>query len=215
MISPYKMWVNGVALGTVGGVLMTLPKSPYPEKRIKTYKIPGRNGVVTRWLGDYYPIRRTIEVGCYLEDLERVKNFLDNATNVRFSDEPSLVFHGHRIGGMETSALNDIERLISVSFEFQPEKEVLSNALENPGNAKSYPRIKVSGDGILNVSGQEIEVTGNSGELVLDSWLGQVSLNEMNAWPRISVNRLPVVEGDLVVTGTATVVEIKPQWRRL
>ena len=105
--------------------------------------------------------------------------------------------------------------MISVSFEFQPEKEVLSNALENPGNAKSYPRITVSGDGILNVSGQEIEVTGNSGELVLDSWLGQVSLNEMNAWARISVNRLPVVEGDLVVTGTATVVEIKPQWRRL
>ena len=61
---------NGVSAASLGLCIERYPTIEKPRKRLVSYTIPGRNGVLTQWDGSYEPV--TVRYECWFRKLNKI-----------------------------------------------------------------------------------------------------------------------------------------------
>lgn len=227
--TPLSLWLDGTNVRDFGAYCSELPAVVPATKRFITYEIPGRSGVVTRWLGDYEEIYTAFKLLCHADDLADVLAELNSASTICFGNDPDYT-RGFRIEReLDIKPINLDLREISARIVCSPYKwrqgetphTVLAGTpltLTNPGNAESFPLIKVTGTGAatVTVNGVAWSVANLANGLTIDAW-NQLVTNTAGAlaWTSIDRSDLPHVASgaDLVISTTATSLQVTPNWR--
>jgi len=212
------------------------PLIPLPAKRVQTAEIPGRNSTLHFDDGTYGDI--TIGVRCGVKDTNNLADRLDEIKSwLMNTGENDLIFDFQANKKYIAQVVNqiDFKQVFKVFGEFiiifncRPFKYSISNQvttmltpnnITNNGTINSEPLIKVygTGDGILTVGTQVINLKGISGSIIIDSTIqdcyavdGSNLNNKMSGeFPMLSVGI-----NSITWTGGITKVDITPNCRWL
>lgn len=208
-----------------------------PERRYKTFVVPGRNGSLTMDAGDYNNIEITFPAAVYEEfnkNFPALKSFLYSNVGYRklqttfARDEYRKAIFKH----IEDVVVSP-EGLIGsckLVFESMPQRWLESGdipleftadgTIYNPTEYPSRPLIRVYGNGTLGIGGTNITLSNNTGYTdidceMMDSYYGSTNRNSNvvlspNEYPTL----LPGANGVSLGAGI-TKVEITPKWWRI
>lgn len=245
MIRLTDVWFefNGVKSTAHGLWIAAMPVRPHPAERGTLQKVAGRSGYL--WTPEnaqrvtYNNI--LIRIQCLAQDnttIDDINAWLSGAGDLRFSDEPDRVYRARVT--KEFSRSNRVPRFtaqeFTVTFDCQPYRyKYLSNAtaddwtrassgetITNPGTVESEPAIRIegSGDVTLTIGTQQVDLTGLTDGIIVDSaWMDCYSLDRSELLNSLAdMDEFPVlnVGANLVSwTGAVTSVTITPRWRYL
>ncbi len=231
-----KTWFEwkGVKCTEHGIIVHKPPDITMPLERVSYTTVPGRSGTLAQTEGEdvYADIVLTVE--CSVENGEKlgeVMRYLKGADRVVFSNRPGGFYYA-RVSNQipfEKILRGNANRKFAVNFRCKPFWYVAEEAkvemtgigwVENEGSVYAEPVITVhgSGDGILMVGEDMIELTGINGSIIIDSEL-QEAYNDagesMNAHMSGEFPRLAVGINDIGWSGGITGVTIKKNTRYL
>ena len=229
----YSFTWNGVNSRTKGIRLQSMPEIIRPQERVAHVTIPGRAGELTQTEGDdiYESYIQTIPVAVKTEAaVHEAERWLRGDGWVTFSGQPGLKQRARVINAVtftrhgRNSEWWDGE----VQFYCDPIKHPTADqtieitesgtTVENTGDLRGYPRITVTGSGIVTIAsgGRTLTIPECQDGWIVDcenEWILQGSIPQMNACS----GNFPVFnKGNNVVTFTgASKLTITPNWRYL
>ena len=197
------------ACNTDKGVrLLSLPVRYHPAERGKLVEVPGRDGYL--WAADGAFDNVLTRVQCQTTDdadMAAVDAWLRGAGELRFSDDPERFYRARVVKEFSRSAAMNrfVNQAFTVTFDCQPflyHREVENTTLDgnpdtvtNPGTYKSAPRLTIegTGDAVLTIGTQIVEVEDLAGGVIIDSELGecfdltetQLKNSVVSSWMRI------------------------------
>ncbi len=227
------------ARNTAKGVrLLSLPVRYHPAERGKLVEVPGRDGYL--WAADGAFDNVLTRVQCQTTDdadMAAVDAWLHGAGELRFSDDPERFYRARVVKEFSRSAAMNrfVNQAFTVTFDCQPflyHREVENITLDgnpdtvtNPGTYKSAPRLTIegTGDAVLTIGTQILEVTDLAGGVIIDSELGECfDLTETamrNDRVTLMDDNFPALHpGANIIswTGTGvTKITVTPRWRDL
>ena len=207
-----------------------LPSIFKAEKDINFFEIEGRDGILTQDLGSYRSVVKTVE--CIITDLTQIDyicSWLTGSGEVTFSNEPTRKYKATIKNKIEFTQLvrtYDYHEFI-IQFECQPHKYNLLNdiitlttspqTIVNSGSVNSKPVIKVFGTGAitLTINGNVVSLTNVSEYVTLDSEMMDCYKGTQLMNNYMLGDFLVLIPGDNIISwvGTATSIEIMPNWR--
>ena len=164
--------------------LLSLPVRYHPAARGEFLRVPGRDG--TLWAGEDAFDDVTVRVQCQTTDeadMAAVSAWLRGAGELRFCDDPERFYRARVVKEFSRSAAVNrfVNQTFTVTFDCQPflyHREVEDIPLtaspatvSNPGTHKSAPRLTIegTGDAVLTIGTQILEVTDLAGGVIVDS----------------------------------------------
>ena len=218
--------------------LLSLPVRYHPAERGKLVEVPGRDGYL--WAADGAFDNVLTRVQCQTTDdadMAAVDAWLRGAGELRFSDDPERFYRARVVKEFSRSAAMNrfVNQAFTVTFDCQPflyHREVENITLDgnpdtvtNPGTYKSAPRLTIegTGDAVLTIGTQILEVTDLAGGVIIDSELGECfDLTETamrNDRVTLMDDNFPALHpGANIIswTGTGvTKITVTPRWRDL
>ena len=156
---------NGVSAADMGLNVERFPRMHDPERRIESYRIPGRQGDLTQWDGTYEPYIQEYE--CWFRDeplytmsekAHRIKRWLGGSpTKARLEDtyDPGVFHEATYLGGAEIENIRNRYGRFTVRFRVDP-RAFLHNdedgilitaprAIINLTDFSTYPLLEVIG----------------------------------------------------------------------
>lgn len=202
-----------------GVVIENIPTITKPKKRITTYTIPGRNGVLNVDEGTYEPISLTLN--CHFQDgnanILELNNWLDGFG--KLSLDGIKYYEGIINNNIPYEQITNFKKF-QVNFLLNPiQKKIIpttnvidiseaTNTIEVGGTANTYPTITIEGEGQLIVRINEITFTLDNadGEYILDSEAKEIIHNNQSAMSIMSGDFPYLVPGDneIFISGTGT-----------
>ena len=229
----YSFTWNGTNCRDKGIRLQSMPEVIKPEERVGHVIIPGRPGEMTLTEGAdiYNSYIQTIPMTVNSETaVHEVENWLRGDGWVTFSGQPNLRQRARVIGAVTFTkhSRNSDWWDGEVQFYCEPIKHPVTEetivisesgtAVTNPGDLRGYPRITVSGSGIVTIAsgGATLTIPDCQDGWIIDcenEWILAGNTPQMNACS----GNFPVFNpGENVVTFTgATKLTITPNWRYL
>lgn len=229
----YSFTWKGTNCREKGIVLQSMPEIVKPEERVGHVIIPGRAGEMTLTEGAdiYNSYIQTIPLAVNTEAAVReVENWLKGDGWVTFSSQPGLKQRARVIGAV---TFNKISRNSEwwtgeVQFYCEPIKHPTTDqtivitesgaTVLNTGDLRGYPRITVTGSGIVTVSagGATLTIPECQNGWIIDcenEWILAGNAPQMNACS----GNFPIFNpGENTVTFTgATALTIATNWRYL
>ena len=229
----YSFTWNGTNCRNKGIRLQSMPEIIRPEERTDHVVIPGRSGEMTLTEGEnifnsYIQIIPLIVDN--FSDVKAAENWLKGDGYVTFSCEPTKKQHARIINAVnfKKHSKNSSWWEAEVQFYCDPIKHaVTEEAIEvttsgatvtNAGDLRGYPRIAITGSGIVTVAsgGATLTLPACVDGWVIDcenEWILSGNTPQMNACS----GDFPIFNpGENVVTFTgATKLTITPNWRYL
>lgn len=232
---PYFIF-KGVRSDSMGVVVNEYPPISRPPERITSVIVPGRSGTLTvaesnRTIFDSYS--RAFE--CSLipgSNIDAVFAWLSGAGDLVAGNEPNRRYKARIAAQIDMNKIirGNPYRAFTLVVVVQPEKYLYPSALAieltaspaqltNPGNTPALPKITVygSGDGVLSINTQPVQISGMTGGIILD-WSADVITD-----PSGTVNQASMVEGGpqyidpghnaVLWTGGITGIKVEPNWR--
>ena len=218
--------------------LLSLPVRYHPAERGEFLRVPGRDGSL--WAGEDAFDDVTVRVQCQTTDdadMAAVSAWLRGAGELRFCDDPERFYRARVVKEFSRSAAMNrfVNQAFTVTFDCQPflyHREVEDIPLtaspatvSNPGTHKSAPRLTIegTGDAVLTIGTQTVEVDDLGGGVILDSELGECfNLDETqlkNSVVTLMDEDFPTLApGSNIISWTGTGVTgitITPRWRDL
>ena len=215
--------------------LLSLPVRYHPEERGKLVEVPGRDGYL--WAGEDAYGDVTVRVQCQTTDeadMAAVSAWLRGAGELRFSDDPERFYRARVVKEFSRSAAMNrfVNQAFTVTFDCQPfvyhrgvEDVVITatpHTVSNPGTHKSAPRLTIegTGDAVLTIGTQVVEIEGLEDGIIIDSELGDCfNLTEsalLNGKVTLMDEDFPMLApGANIIswTGNVTKVTVTPRWR--
>ena len=205
-----------------------------PEERVKHVTIPGRSGELTQTEGDqiYNSYIQSVEIGVDgAENVPEAENWLKGEGMVSFHAQPDLEQKARIIGAVTLAKHSrNVDRWKgTVQFYCEPTKRsvneqavtvtVSGSSLNNPGDMTAFPRIEITGSGLITVraGGKTLTIPQCVSGWIIDSeneWILQGSTPQEGACS----GEFPVlVKGANTVTFTGSVTKllITPNFRYL
>ena len=229
----YSFTWNGTNCRTVGIRLQSMPEVVRPEERVSHVIVPGRSGEMTLTEGDdiYNSYIQTIPIAVNtLAAVKQAETWLKGAGWVTFGGEPNLKQYARIINAVtfRKHGRNSNWWDAEVQFYCDPIKYSTSEepieittsgtTITNAGDLKSFPRIAITGSGLVTV-----KIGGNT--LTIPSCVDGWVIDTENEWilqngvPQTNVcsGKFPTLAvGDNVITFTgATKVTVAPNIRYL
>lgn len=219
------IYINGVDAETVGLLTLSYPPIAMPNKRTRSYIIPGRSGALKRWNGDYDEIDKNVKFALLTGDVQAAKVFIANALTITFGNEPDYVYDCKVVKEfqMKQNKAGDYE--INVVFVCNPLKKLVSEltytgasiVLANTTNTDAYPKFTLTAPASfgLTVGAKTWTIQAPTGTLIIDGTLMLVYDGGGNAWAKLSDYELPMIPagGTVTITSTAATIVVNPQWR--
>lgn len=202
-----------------GVVIENIPTITKPKKRITTYTIPGRNGVLNVDEGTYDPISLTLN--CHFQDgnanILELNNWLDGFG--KLSLDGIKYYEGIINNNIPYEQITNFKKF-QINFQLNPiQKKIIpttnvidiseaTNTIEVGGTSNTYPTITIEGEGQLIVRINEITFTLDNadGEYILDSEAKEIIHNNQSAMSIMSGDFPYLVPGDneIFISGTGT-----------
>lgn len=202
-----------------GVVIENIPTITKPKKRITTYTIPGRNGVLNVDEGTYDPISLTLN--CHFQDgnanILELNNWLDGFG--KLSLDGIKYYEGIINNNIPYEQITNFKKF-QINFQLNPiQKKIIpttnvidiseaTNTIEVGGTTNTYPTITIEGEGQLIVRINEITFTLDNadGEYILDSEAKEIIHNNQSAMSIMSGDFPYLVPGDneIFISGTGT-----------
>ena len=218
--------------------LLSLPVRYHPAERGKLVEVPGRDGYLWAADGAFDNVLARVQCQTMDEaDMAVVDAWLRGAGELRFSDDPERFYRARVVKEFSRSAAMNrfVNQAFTVTFDCQPflyHREVENITLDgnpdtvtNPGTYKSAPRLTIegTGDAVLTIGTQILEVTDLAGGVIIDSELGECfDLTETamrNDRVTLMDDNFPALHpGANIIswTGTGvTKITVTPRWRDL
>ena len=232
-MTDYFIW-NGVDCRTKGIHVSELPPITIPLERSKQTNVPGRPGSLTQLEGEDVYDDMILTATCFISDpaqIPAIAAWLKGSGTVTFANRTGGYYKA-RIANQipfEKVLRGNPHCSFAVNFRCFPfwyQENVADvtistsgGTITNPGSAYSEPLITVNGSGdiTLMVGTTIVELTGISGNIVLDCALKEAYKNTTLMNDHMSGD-FPVLKPGLNAiswSGNVTSIVIKPNWRYL
>ena len=210
------------------------PELYVPKRKIESVSIPGRNGDILFIQDAYENEPRTYDIYISAKDIKlhtvahKVAAWLLQKGYLRLEDtyEPEYYRLAYFAGGFDIENLLDEFGRTSITFSCKPQKflkrgeNVITvtkgQTLRNPTAYSSKPLIRVngSGNGVLTINGNNINLTGISEYLYIDSDIMDCYKGTENCNNKMTGEFPELVSGNNVITwsGNITGVQLTPRW---
>jgi len=216
-----------------GLVIEKRPIIPKPQRNIQYVEVPGRSGSLKIDDATYKDI--VIPVQCGFKDdhlpakADLVKSWLDSGEGpLIFSNQPDKYYLAHVSDPVDISQELKVLGKFLVNFRCKPFKYDVTNAavtltspgiITNPGTVASEPIILVTGNGniTLTINGADIQLTGVSGSITIDSVLKDAYKDTLLQNNLMNGDFPVLIPGDNTIswTGAVTSLQITTNWRWL
>jgi len=216
-----------------GIVVEKRPIIPKAERNIQYVEVPGRSGSLKVDDATYKDI--LIPIQCGFKD-ERVPDHADlikpwlngGEGSLILSNQPDKYYLAHAADQMDISQEMQVFGKFQVNFRCRPFKYEVDNQeitliaagiITNPGSIESEPIILINGDGdiTLTINGVDIQLTGVSGSITIDSVLKDAYKGTTLQNSLMNGDFPVLVSGENTISwvGNVTSVQITPNWRWL
>lgn len=220
--------------------LLSMPVRYHPAERGELVTVPGRSGYLWNSEKAYNDVLTRIQcMTADSADMSEVNAWLSGAGNLRFSDDPNRFYRARVVKEFSLSAqmARFVNQTFTVTFDCEPFRyhveaeggdDVIITAsphtVTNPGTYKSAPRFKIegSGDAVLTIGTQIVEIEDMDGGVIIDSEMGDCfNLTEtalLNGQVSIMDDDFPTLAPGANIlswTGGVTKITITPRWRDL
>lgn len=216
-----------------GIVVEKRPIIPKAERNIQYIDVPGRSGSLKVDDATHKDIVIPIICGFKSTDIpgraDAVKAWLaGNEAELILSNQPDKYYLAHVADQMDIRQEMQVFGKFQVNFRCRPFKYAVDNQemtlmaagiITNPGTIKSEPIILINGDGdiTLTINGVDIQLTGVSGSITIDSVLKDAykGTTLQNSLMNGDFSVLVPGENTISWVGNVTSVQITPNWRWL
>ena len=205
-----------------------------PEERVQHVTIPGRSGELTQTEGDqiYNSYIQSVEIGVEgLENVRAAENWLKGEGRVSFDNQPEMEQKARIIGAvtLEKHSRNVDRWKATVQFYCDPIKRAVNEqaitvttsgaSVNNPGDMTAYPKIEITGSGLITVraGGKTLTIPACESGWIIDSeneWI----LQGTTPLEGVCSGDFPVLEkgaNTVTFTGSVTKLLITPNFRYL
>lgn len=239
-MEPYFIF-RGIDSRDIGVVVEDMFDVHRPKRNVQTIQVPGRDGRLTQDDGTYDTYTISGKVNCFGAPLSDVYAWLSGSGDLILGDEPTRSIRASATAQIKNTRFrcDGCYDSLQVSFDCQPFRYHVEQTdgandipltsspatVSNPGTYKSAPRLTIegTGDAVLTIGTQILEVTDLAGGVIIDSELGECfDLTETamrNDRVTLMDDNFPALHpGANIIswTGTGvTKITVTPRWRDL
>lgn len=216
-----------------GLVVEKRPFIPKPERNIQYIEVPGRSGSLkvddTTYKDILIPIQCRFKDEQVPEHADLIKPWLDSGEGqLILSNQPDKYYLALVSEQVDINQELQAFGKFLVNFRCRPFKYAIDNgvisltvpgSITNPGTVTSEPILLITGDGdiTLTINGLDIQLTGVSGSITLDSVLKDAYKDTLLQNSLMNGDFPVFVPGENTISwmGAVTSVLITPFWRWL
>ena len=239
-MEPYFIF-RGIDSRDIGVVVEDMFDVHRPKRNVQTIQVPGRDGRLTQDDGTYDTYTISGKVNCFGAPLSDVYAWLSGSGDLILGDEPTRSIRASATAQIKNTRFrcDGCYDSLQVSFDCQPFRYhveqtegandiILTSSpatVSNPGTHKSAPRLTIegTGDAVLTIGTQILEVTDLAGGVIVDAELCECfDLTETalrNERVTLMDDSFPVLHpGANIISWTGdgvTKVTVAPRWRDL
>ena len=239
-MEPYFIF-RGIDSRDIGVVVEDMFDVHRPKRNAQTIQVPGRDGRLTQDDGTYDTYTISGKVNCFGAPLSDVYAWLSGSGDLILGDEPTRSIRASATAQIKNTRFrcDGCYDSLQVSFDCQPFRYHVEQTegandipltsspatVSNPGTYKSAPRLTIegTGDAVLTIGTQILEVTDLAGGVIVDAELCECfDLTETalrNDRVTLMDDRFPVLPpGANIISWTGdgvTKVTVAPRWRDL
>ena len=232
---------RGIDSRDIGVVVEDMFDVHRPKRNAQTIQVPGRDGRLTQDDGTYDTYTISGKINCFGAPLSDVYAWLSGSGDLILGDEPTRSIRANATAQIKNTRFrcDGCYDSLQVSFDCQPFRYHVEQTdgandipltsspatVSNPGTYKSAPRLTIegTGDAVLTIGTQILEVTDLAGGVIIDSELGECfDLTETamrNDRVTLMDDNFPALHpGANIIswTGTGvTKITVTPRWRDL
>lgn len=239
-MEPYFIF-RGIDSRGIGVVVEDMFDVHRPKRNVQTIQVPGRDGRLTQDDGTYDTYTISGKVNCFGAPLSDVYAWLSGSGDLILGDEPTRSIRASATAQVKNTRFrcDGCYDSLTVSFDCQPFRYHVEqteganditldgnpDTVTNPGTYKSAPRLIIEGTGdvVLTIGTQILEVTDLAGGVIVDAELCECfDMTETalrNDRVTLMDDRFPVLHpGANIISWTGsgvTGITITPRWRDL
>ena len=239
-MEPYFIF-RGIDSRDIGVVVEDMFDVHRPKRNVQTIQVPGRDGRLTQDDGTYDTYTISGKVNCFGAPLSDIYAWLSGSGDLILGDEPTRSIRASATAQVKNTRFrcDGCYDSLQVSFDCQPFRYhvertegandiILTSSpatVSNPGTHKSAPRLTIegTGDAVLTIGTQILEVTDLAGGVIVDTELCECfDLTETalrNDRVTLMDDSFPVLHpGANIISWTGdgmTKITITPRWRDL
>ena len=239
-MEPYFIF-RGIDSRDIGVVVEDMFDVHRPKRNVQTVQVPGRDGRLTQDDGTYDTYTISGKINCFGAPLSDVYAWLSGSGDLILGDEPTRSIRASATAQIKNTRFrcDGCYDSLQVSFDCQPFRYhveqtdgandiILTSSpatVPNPGTHKSAPRLTIegTGDAVLTIGTQILEVTDLAGGVIVDTELCECfDLTETalrNDHVTLMDDSFPVLHpGANIISWTGdgvTKITIMPRWRDL
>ena len=239
-MEPYFIF-RGIDSRDIGVVVEDMFDVHRPKRNVQTIQVPGRDGRLTQDDGTYDTYTISGKVNCFGAPLSDVYAWLSGSGDLILGDEPTRSIRASATAQIKNTRFrcDGCYDSLQVSFDCQPFRYhveqtegandiILASSpttISNPGTHKCAPRLTIegTGDAVLTIGTQILEVTDLAGGVIVDAELCECfDLTETalrNDRVTLMDDSFPVLHpGANIISWTGdgvTKVTVAPRWRDL
>ena len=229
---------RGIDSRDIGVVVEDMFDVHRPKRNVQTIQVPGRDGRLTQDDGTYDTYTISGKINCFGAPLSDVYAWLSGSGDLILGDEPTRSIRASATAQIKNTRFrcDGCYDSLQVSFDCQPFRYHVEqteganditldgnpDTVTNPGTAESAPKIKIEGTGdvVLTIGTQIVEIDGHEDGIIIDSELGDCfNLTEtalLNGKVTLMDEDFPTLApGENIIswTGNVTKITITPRWR--
>ena len=239
-MEPYFIF-RGIDSRDIGVVVEDMFDVHRPKRNVQTIQVPGRDGRLMQDDGTYDTYTISGKINCFGAPLSDVYVWLSGSGDLILGDEPTRSIRASATAQVKNTRFrcDGCYDSLQVSFDCQPFRYhveqtegandiILTSSpatVSNPGTHKSAPRLTIegTGDAVLTIGTQILEVTDLAGGVIVDTELCECfDLTETalrNDRVTLMDDSFPVLHpGANIISWTGdgvTKVTVAPRWRDL
>lgn len=225
---------NSTASSTYGIFIEHRPVVTFPQRIVESIAIPGRSGNLLYDTGAYANVTVTYQVayrdpGNVRSNAINIATWLYQGDYCELTDDYDPLYYRKAVfvSPLGVADVLNVAGRANITFECKPQRYLLSGKTQltpakNSSITNNYqPALPVltiacTGNGTVTIGGTTITITGNSGNLVIDSERQTAENGGNNANSLISLsNGFPVLahgSNTVTWTGSVTSVKVVPNW---
>ena len=239
-MEPYFIF-RGIDSRDIGVVVEDMFDVHRPKRNVQTIQVPGRDGRLMQDDGTYDTYTISGKINCFGAPLSDVYAWLSGSGDLILGDEPTRSIRASATAQVKNTRFrcDGCYDSLTVSFDCQPFRYhveqtegandiILTSSpstVTNPGTHKSAPRLTIegTGDAVLTIGTQILEVTDLAGGVIVDAELCECfDLTETalrNDRVTLMDDSFPVLHpGANIISWTGdgvTKITVTPRWRDL
>ena len=239
-MEPYFIF-RGIDSRDIGVVVEDMFDVHRPKRNVQTIQVPGRDGRLMQDDGTYDTYTISGKINCFGAPLSDVYAWLSGSGDLILGDEPTRSIRASATAQVKNTRFrcDGCYDSLQVSFDCQPFRYHVEQTegandipltsspatVSNPGTHKSAPRLTIegTGDAVLTIGTQILEVTDLAGGVIVDAELCECfDLTETalrNERVTLMDDSFPVLHpGANIISWTGdgvTKVTVVPRWRDL